>query len=44
VIMAHVNAHSEGEPVWQISESCFETEFALYLNDCRASERNVGVI
>ncbi|MCL2117613.1 MAG: hypothetical protein FWH27_04195 [Planctomycetaceae bacterium] len=44
VIMAHVNAHSDGEPVWQISPARFETEMALYLNDRRASERNVGVI
>ena len=44
VIMAHVNAHSDGEPVWQITPARFETELALYLNDRRASERNVGVI
>jgi hypothetical protein len=44
VIMTHVNAHSDGEPVWQIPLSRFETELALYLNDRRASERNVGVI
>jgi len=44
VIMSHVNAHSDGEQVWQISSVRFETEMALYLNDRRASERNVGVI
>jgi len=44
IIMSHVNAHSDGDPVWQISPSRFETELALYLNDRRASERNVGVI
>ncbi|MCL2624647.1 MAG: hypothetical protein FWD31_13380 [Planctomycetaceae bacterium] len=44
VIMSHVNAHSDGEPVWQISSVRFETELALFLNDRRASERNVGVI
>ena len=44
VIMSHVNAHSDGEQVWQISPTRFETEMALYLNDRRASERNVGVI
>jgi len=43
-IMSHVNAHSDGEPIWTISESRFETELALYLNDRRASERNVSVI
>ena len=43
-IMAHASAHSDGEPVWTISESRFETELALYLNDLRASSRNVGVI
>jgi hypothetical protein len=43
-MMTHVNTHSDGEPIWQISSSRFETELALYLNDRRASERNVGVI
>ena len=44
VITSHVNAHSDGEQVWQISSVRFETEMALFLNDRRASERNVGVI
>ncbi|MDR1957711.1 MAG: hypothetical protein LBQ54_01465 [Planctomycetaceae bacterium] len=43
-IMSHGNAHSDGEPVWVISAARFETELALYLNDRRASERNVSII
>ena len=41
VITAHVSSYSDGEPVWQISPTHFETELANYLNDLRASDRNV---
>jgi hypothetical protein len=40
----HVLSYSELEPVWQISETTFETELALYLRNRDAAEKNLGII
>ncbi|MDR1485936.1 MAG: hypothetical protein LBT09_14085 [Planctomycetaceae bacterium] len=40
----HVQSYSESEPVWQISETTFETELALYLRNRDAAEKNLGII
>ncbi|MGW8256696.1 MAG: hypothetical protein ACWGMZ_04345, partial [Thermoguttaceae bacterium] len=39
---AHCNAHSEENPVWQISSGTFESALALYLRDQDAFDRGVG--
>jgi hypothetical protein len=39
---AHCNAHSDEEPVWQISPATFESVLALYQRDQDAFDRGVG--
>jgi hypothetical protein len=39
---AHCNAHSDEEPVWQISGATFESVLALYQRDQDAFDRGVG--
>ncbi|MDR2641842.1 MAG: hypothetical protein LBC74_03505 [Planctomycetaceae bacterium] len=40
----HVHSYSETEPVWQISETTFETALALYIRNRDAAEKNLGII
>ncbi len=42
VFTAHSNAHSDENPVWQISSETFESVFALYQRDQDAFERGVA--
>ena len=42
VLMAHANAHTEDDPVWQIAPSTFESTLALYQRDQDAFERGLG--
>jgi len=39
---AHCNAHSDADPVWQISSGTFESVLALYQRDQEAMERGLG--
>jgi hypothetical protein len=39
---AHCNAHSDDQPVWEISSGTFESVLALYQRDQTALERGVG--
>jgi hypothetical protein len=39
---AHCNAHSDENPVWQISSGTFESVLSLYQRDQEAFERGVG--
>ena len=38
----HCNAHSDEQPVWQISSGTFESVLALYQRDQDALDRGVG--
>jgi hypothetical protein len=40
----HVLSYSDSAPVWQISETTFETALALYLRNREAAEKNLGII
>jgi hypothetical protein len=42
LMTAHCNAHSDGQPVWQIASGTFESVLALYLRDQDAFDRGVG--
>ena len=42
LMTAHCNAHSDEQPVWQISSGTFESVLALYQRDQDAFDRGVG--
>lgn len=42
LFVAHAHAHTDDEPVWQISGATFERELALYQRDQDAFDRGVG--
>jgi len=42
VLTSHCNAHSDENPLWQISNGTFEPVLALYQRDQEAFERGVG--
>ena len=42
LLVVHCNAHSDENPVWQISPETFEATLALYLRDQDAFDRGVG--
>lgn len=42
LLVVHCNAHSDENPVWQISPETFETTLALCLRDQDAFDRGVG--
>jgi hypothetical protein len=42
LLTAHCNAHSDDNPVWQISNGTFESVLALYQRDQDAFDRGVG--
>lgn len=42
VLVNHCNAHTDSEPVWQISPQTFESTLAVYLRDQDAFDRGMG--
>ncbi len=42
MLVAHCNAHSDAQPVWQISRETFESNLALYMRDLDEYDRGVG--
>ncbi|MGE0605968.1 MAG: DUF4126 domain-containing protein [Pirellulales bacterium] len=42
LLVAHLNAHTDEDPAWQISSSTFESVLAVYMRDQDAVERGVG--
>ncbi len=42
LLTTHCNAHTEDQPVWQISSATFESVLALYQRDQDAFDRGVG--
>jgi hypothetical protein len=42
LLTAHCNAHTEEQPVWNISSGTFESVLALYQRDQDAFDRGVG--
>jgi hypothetical protein len=42
LIVAHCNAHIDGDPVWTISSEAFESTLALYQRDQNAFDRGMG--
>jgi hypothetical protein len=42
LIVTHINAHKDDEPVWKISSETFETVLALYQREQEAFDRTVG--
>jgi hypothetical protein len=38
----HSNAHTDSEPVWQISPQTFESTLAVYQKDQDAFDRGMG--
>ncbi|MBN2217038.1 MAG: hypothetical protein JW719_06650 [Pirellulales bacterium] len=43
-MVAHTNAHTDAEPVWQISPEVFESTLALYQRDQNAFDRGRGTV
>jgi hypothetical protein len=44
LLMAHCNAHTDDDPVWQISSEMFESTLAVYRREQEAFDRGVGVV
>jgi hypothetical protein len=44
LLVAHTNAHTDAEPVWQISPATFESTLALYQRDREAFDRGRGTV
>jgi hypothetical protein len=42
LLVAHANAHREGEPAWQIAPETFEATLALYQRDQDAADRGLS--
>lgn len=42
LLVAHCNAHVEGEPVWHVPAAAFESTLALYRRDQEAFDQGVG--
>jgi hypothetical protein len=42
LLVTHCNAHVEGEPVWRVPASAFESTLALYRRDQEAFDQGVG--
>lgn len=42
LLVTHLNAHTDDQPVWQISSSTFESVLAVYSRDQDALDRGVG--
>ena len=42
VLVNHCNAHTDSEPVWQISPQTFESTLAVFLRDQDAFDRGMG--
>jgi hypothetical protein len=40
----HVHSYTNSDPVWQISETTFETTLALYIRNRDAAEKNLGIL
>jgi hypothetical protein len=43
LLTAHCNAHTEEQPVWQISPATFESVLALYRKEVEAFDQGLGV-
>ena len=44
LLVAHCNAHTEEDPVWQITAPMFESTLSLYRRDQDAFDRGVGAV
>jgi len=44
LLVAHCNAHTDDNPVWQISSEMFEAQLAVYRREQDAFDRGVGVV
>lgn len=44
VLAAHVAAHAEEQPAWQIQPATFESVLAVYLRELDAADRGVGAV
>lgn len=44
LMVTHINAHTDEEPVWQISGETFETVLALYQREQDAFDRGAGAV